>query len=227
MIKKRFGKSITFEGICGVGKTVQASLLKKNLQNRGISAILLSDMQNYTGEDIGLKIYNILCSKRDRFFRIGYPVVETLLLAALKAYDTQKTIVPFIKKGYTVIEDRSIDSFCTYQLSILKNIIKMDEGKLFISLHNMRSFWGMIPDVTIYMDLDPKICIRRAEKREGRIYTKSEKEIIYDQNRYYNQYVLDRFANRIIKINIENMSIDSVSEEILKNVLQKFKGMII
>ena len=54
------------------------------------------------------------------FFRHGYPVSEALFFFSMKLFEFDKSILPLLREGHMVIEDRSVDTNCLYAAILLQ-----------------------------------------------------------------------------------------------------------
>jgi len=103
------GIFISFEGIEGTGKTIQAKLLCEYLTKKGYKVILTEEPG---GTRIGLKLRDLLLSAENREIT---PVTELLLYNASRAQHIKEVILPALKGGSIVITDRFSDSTVAYQ----------------------------------------------------------------------------------------------------------------
>ncbi len=143
------GKFITFEGPEGSGKTTQIALLKKYLAGRGFSVLTTREPG---GEDAAEKIRQVLLSPKYSL----EPMAELFLYASSRIQHVEKIIKPALKKGMIVLSDRFYDATMAYQgygRRISKDLIK----KI-----NRLSSPGLKPDLTILMDIEPHLGLKRA-----------------------------------------------------------------
>lgn len=169
---------VTFEGIEGCGKSVQARLLYEYLQSKGISSILTREPG---GSDISERIRDILLDRRHLDM---VPYTELFLYLASRAQHTQEVIKPALAQGKVVICDRYIDASVAYQgegRGISKNLIKQ---------LNKTATGGLLPNLTFLLDMDTEIALKRIE-REDRL----EMEGVEFHNRIRSGY---------LKLNREN-----------------------
>jgi dTMP kinase len=143
------GIFISFEGIEGTGKTIQSRLLYEHLTKKGYEVTLTEEPG---GTRIGLKIRDLLLSVENKGMT---PLAELLLYNASRAQHIQEVILPVINKGAIVITDRFTDSTVAYQgygrgidLSYIDSID-------LIATERLR------PDITILLDLDVEVGLRR------------------------------------------------------------------
>jgi len=140
---------ISFEGIEGTGKTIQSKLLYEYLIKKGFKTLLTEEPG---GTRIGRTIRDLLLSVDHIEMK---PLTELLLYNASRIQHIQEVILPAIKKGVVVITDRFTDSTVAYQgygrgieLHLINTIEKIVTG-------------GLKPDITILLDLDVEIGLKR------------------------------------------------------------------
>jgi dTMP kinase len=168
------GKFITIEGVEGSGKTTQRALLADYLREQGIDVVVTREPG---GTRVGERIREILLSpeystltyqsevgilgEQMPLFRIPphstlTPLTELLLFLAARAQQVAEIMIPALKSGKWVICDRFSDATFAYQgygRSIdLASIQKLNE----IATQRLK------PDITVLLDLDVDIGIRRA-----------------------------------------------------------------
>lgn len=140
---------ISFEGIEGSGKSTQARLLYEYLSKKGHTVILTGEPG---GTEIGLKIRELLLSVEHKGM---IPITELLLYNASRVEHIKEIILPAINRGAIVITDRFSDSTIAYQgygrgidLNLISSIERAVTG-------------GLRPDITILLDLDVEIGLKR------------------------------------------------------------------
>ena len=148
------GKFISFEGIDGCGKSTQAKILSTELTARGNKVLLTREPGGSEGAE---EIRNLLLTGNpDRWS----PETEILLFTAARRDHLERTILPGLESGKTVICDRFSDSTRVYQ-----GVTRGDLRDLVDQLDD-----AMIPrqpDITILIDLDPNISLTRALERSN------------------------------------------------------------
>ena len=139
------GKFLTLEGGEGSGKgTVMVGLMKTYSD-----AVFTREPG---GTKIAEQIREIIVGKENTELS---PEAEALLFAAARAQHMHEKILPALAQGKTVISDRFIDSNFAYQgyargLGI-DRIMKANE----------MAVGTRMPDMTIYLDIDPEIAFKR------------------------------------------------------------------
>ncbi|WP_136684618.1 dTMP kinase [Falsirhodobacter xinxiangensis] len=87
------------------------------------------------------------------------PMSELLMMTAARVEHVRRVIRPALDAGRTVVSDRFLGSTLAYQGAGRG----MDAG-LIRDLHD-RAVGGILPDLTIVLDLDPAIGLSRSRKR--------------------------------------------------------------
>jgi len=140
---------ITFEGCEGCGKSTQARLLHKRLQQLHIPSLLT---QEPGGTPLGNRVRNLLKVKRE--FNIS-PEAEMFLFASCRAQIVRDIINPSLKAGNIVICDRFADSTTVYQ-----GFGRGLELKMIEKVNNIAT-GGLKPDMTILIDMPPERSLQR------------------------------------------------------------------
>lgn len=149
------GRFVTVEGIEGVGKTTQVSLVARALADRGVAQVV-------TREPGGTPLAE---SIRDLVLRAGEeslpPVAELLLMFAARAVHLANYIEPHLKAGRWVICDRFTDATYAYQgagRGMSEEII----GNLETWVQGPRR-----PDLTLLLDVPVNVGLQRAQERDA------------------------------------------------------------
>ena len=146
---KRF---ISFEGIDFSGKTTQINLLKKFLEEQKFKVYVLREPG---GTSISEKIREVLLDKNNSQMTDRS---EIFLYSAARVQLVYEKIIPLLKEGYYIIADRYVDSTTAYQ-GYGRGI-----GPEIVSLINKTATFGLMPEVTIFMDIKPEIAELRRFK---------------------------------------------------------------
>ena len=149
---KKKGLFITFEGGDGAGKSTLIEKIYRGLIQNGHDVFLT---RAPGGTEIGKEIRNLVLHKQDAFLA---PRCELLLFLADRAQHVEEVILPALKEGKIVLCDRFNDSSIAYQGGA--------RGLTPGLVGNLCNFAcdGLEPDLTLYLDLDPKIGFERAKK---------------------------------------------------------------
>jgi len=150
------GFLITFEGIDGCGKSVQARRTFRFLQNRGRDTILLREPGS---TPVAERLRRILLDKK-----LNIPdVTELLLYEAARSELVDKVIRPALRQGKTVLLDRFYDSTTAYQ-----GYGRGLDVKMVRSLHKIAT-GGIVPDLTMVFNVDLKTAFARRSKDPDRL----------------------------------------------------------
>lgn len=148
------GLFIAFEGGDGVGKTTQIRKLGEHLAARGFTDVHTT--REPGGTEAGQRIREVLLGGRGVAQR-----AEALLFAADRAHHIADRVDPWLTAGGVVMTDRYIDSSLAYQ-SAGRQLSVAEVGAI--------SRWattGLIPHLTIILDMDPAAANARTESRGG------------------------------------------------------------
>lgn len=148
------GGFISFEGIDGSGKSTQARLLSAQLQQQGRSVVLTREPGGSAGAEEIRKL--VLEGPPDRWSA----ETEILLFTAARRDHLERTIRPALAAGKIVICDRFADSTRMYQGLRGHGLRQMVD-----SLHDLMI--GQEPDLTLLIDMDPALGLKRALGRNG------------------------------------------------------------
>ena len=142
---------ITFEGIDGVGKSTQVELLIAHLEANGKTVCRTHEPG---GTELGAEIRHLLLHRRGEVA----PRAEALLYAADRAHHVATKIRPALERGEVVVSDRYMDSSIAYQGS--GRHLGFDQ----IRELSMFAADGLLPDLTVLLDLEASVAQARRNK---------------------------------------------------------------
>lgn len=142
---------ITFEGIDGVGKSTQVELLIAHLESLGKTVCRTHEPG---GTELGVEIRHLLLHRKGEVA----PRAEALLYAADRAHHVATKIRPALERGEVVVSDRYMDSSIAYQGS--GRHLGFDQ----IRELSMFAANGLLPDLTVLLDLDAATAQARRNK---------------------------------------------------------------
>lgn len=135
------GIFITFEGIDGVGKTTQVSLLKAFLEEKGLKVLTTREPG---GTALGEQIRSFMSSNLNFLDHFQEKSLAELFLFITARFDhLENRICPALKRGEVVICDRYIDSTRVYQ---------SDAGEATKEFIDILEKLFLIPDITFILD---------------------------------------------------------------------------
>lgn len=158
------GLFIVLEGPDGSGKTTQIELLKKYLEEKGLSYIITREPG---GTPIGEAVRGIILNPD---YGEMSDVTEMLLYAASRAQLMKEVIGPAIEGGKVVISDRFVDSSMVYQ-GIARGL-----GASVVSAVNAPGIGDYRPDRIFFIDIPEEEGLRR--KREQKKLDRLEQESV-------------------------------------------------
>lgn len=146
------GRFITFEGGEGTGKSTQIKKLAERLEETGLTVLQTREPGGSPAAEL---VREVLLSGAAR--RFGGDT-EAVLFAAARADHVRNRIKPALNVGYWVLCDRFIDSTRAYQSG-------GDSRAALLDVLECTAIDGLKPDLTLILDLDPEIGLKRAAKR--------------------------------------------------------------
>lgn len=147
------GRFITLEGGEGAGKSTLARALSERLIAAGLTA---RTTREPGGSPKAEAIREMILAGQARDYG---PFAEALMFSAARIDHIDSLIRPALMRGEWVICDRFIDSTRVYQgvLGKLDKAVLAELEAVTIS--------GLMPELTLILDLDPEIGLARAAKR--------------------------------------------------------------
>ena len=146
---------ITLEGPDGSGKTMQIPPLVDFIHQHGYTVFAAREPG---GTAIGDQVRAILMNLKNTAMN---PRTETLLFCAARAQLIEEIVKPHLAKKEVVILDRYADSTMAYQgyghrndLDLVRQVLQFATG-------------GLKPDLTLLLDVDPEVGLRRRQKSGG------------------------------------------------------------
>lgn len=183
------GLLITFEGIDFSGKTTQIELLIRALEDAGHQVLLVREPG---GTLISEKIRRILL---DPSCKEMCSQTELLLYSASRAQLVSEKVLPALERGQVVICDRFYDSSTAYQ--------GYGRGLNLEVVARLNAFaaFGLVPDVTFFLDLEPEAAsVRQKERGEAEDRLESASREFFDRVRNGYLQVADDRTRTVIKM---------------------------
>ncbi len=162
---KRRGLFVTFEGPDGSGKSTQARMLVARLRHQGRDVL---ESVEPGGTPIGQQIRRILLDPANKELTA---TTELLLMFAARAQNVEQWILPALAQGKIVVSDRFTDSSIAYQGAGRglgwEKVLEVDGI----------ACQGLVPDLTLCIDIDSETGLARAQSRGG-LETRLEEQAI-------------------------------------------------
>jgi dTMP kinase len=150
------GVFVTFEGPEGSGKTTQLRILAERLKKAGRDVV---ETQEPGGTSIGVQIRHVLLDSKNREL---CPTAELLLMFASRAQNVDQCILPALSAGRMVLSDRFTDSTLVYQGA------GRGLGPEVVYELDRIACRGLVPDLTLVIDIDIETGLARARGRSVR-----------------------------------------------------------
>ena len=163
---------ITIEGGEGSGKTSNSLLLKQYLAQKGYKVLLTREPG---GTVLAEVIRKILLNPKSKLT----PLSELFLYEAARAQHISEIVRPALDKGVTVICDRFTDATVAYQGFARKLDLTL------INKLNAAASFGLSPDLTIYLDIDPKLGLNKAKNLDKEAYGKTGDRIEMESLKFH------------------------------------------
>ena len=206
---------ITLEGIEGSGKTTQLANIIEYLDKRGLAAV---STREPGGTEIADKIRHILVESHGEPVD---PVAELFLYNAARVQHLLHVIRPALAKGKIVVCDRFTDSTVAYQ----HYGRGLDLGM--VTQVNAWATQGLTPDLTYYLDCEPKLGLNRSQARlhkDGSRESRFEAESLAFHTRVRTAFLdlARRQKNRFVVIDA-SLEPEQVRESILQDLAKRFE----
>ncbi|MDP4085423.1 MAG: dTMP kinase [Bacillota bacterium] len=195
------GIFITFEGPEGAGKTTIINLLSEHFEDALFT-------REPGGIDIAEQIRRVILDKDN--MRMDSRT-EALLYAAARRQHLVEKVKPALEMGKVVFCDRFVDSSLAYQ-GYARGLGIEEVFEI-----NRFAIQDMMPNFTIYFDIEPELGLKRIGRDEGREINRLDLEAVEFHHKVREGYLklLRIFPERIIKIDAS-----ASVEEVFQNTVQ-------
>ena len=202
------GIFITMEGPEGAGKTTITQMLGKALQQEGYQVLLTREPG---GVPISEQIREVILNKDNTAMDSR---TEALLYAAARRQHLVEVVMPELERGGIVLCDRFIDSSLAYQGHA--------RGLDIEEVYNINKFaiGDMMPDATLFFDIDPEEGLRRIQSNGEREVNRLDLEALDFHKKVCEgyQFIINRWKDRFIIVDA-GRTIDEVLEETKASLL--------
>ncbi|MEY8351078.1 dTMP kinase [Bacillus cereus] len=204
------GLFVTIEGPEGSGKSTLITKLLPYFEKKEQKVIATREPG---GIAISEEIREILHKQEHTMMEAR---TEALLYAAARRQHLVEKVMPALERNYLVLCDRFIDSSLAYQgYARGLGVDKVYEINRFATEDCM-------PNLTIYLDIEPEVGLARIEKDANREVNRLDMESMKFHKRVREGYLqlVDRFANRIVVVNADQ-SMEEIMEEVIQLIEDK------
>ena len=200
------GRFITIEGVEGVGKSTNLTMLETLIKEQGFDVLVTREPG---GTATGERVRAILLDKEEQKMTA---MTELLLMFAARRQHVEQVIEPTLASGVWVISDRFTDSSYAYQ-----------GGGRQLGSQTVAELEGYVlgdfsPDLTIVLDLDVSTSLTRATSGREADRFESEHQDFFERVR---QVFLDRASGDRYRVIDTGQTIDQVRAEI-RQVIEAF-----
>jgi dTMP kinase len=147
---------ITFEGVEGSGKSTQLTRAARRLAARGHATL---PTREPGGTRIGRVLRGVVLGRANRELD---PIAEWLLFEADRRQHVREVLRPALDRGVFVLCDRFSDATEAYQ-----QVGRRLDARLVARVDALARD-GLVPDLTLLYDLDPREGLDRKKTRGGR-----------------------------------------------------------
>jgi dTMP kinase len=199
------GLLFTFEGIDGSGKSTQIRRTEAWLKDEGYSVLVRREPG---GTELGEAIRTILLDPR---WTAMHPRAEYLLYSASRAQLVEEVVKPHLRQERAImILDRYMDSSTAYQGGG-----REIGAEVIMAIHPFVT-GGLVPDLTIYLDLDWQTSQeRRAHEQPDRLEQNAHDFFDRVRNTYVN--ISKKFPDRVVRIDASG-SMDEVFARVQRRI---------
>ncbi|MEW9052940.1 MAG: dTMP kinase [Neobacillus sp.] len=192
------GYFITFEGPEGAGKTSIINMVAEYFEEAIVT-------REPGGIDIAEQIRNVILDKGNTAMDAR---TEALLYAAARRQHLIEKVKPALEEGKIILCDRFVDSSLAYQ----GHARGLGINEVFTI--NQFAIEQMMPDLTIYFDIEPELGLKRINSNKGREINRLDLEDLDFHSKVREGYkiLLNQFPNRMVEID---------ASESLENVYKK------
>ncbi|MDE3840511.1 dTMP kinase [Bacillus methanolicus] len=203
------GVFITVEGPEGAGKTTIIGMLADELEKEGHKVLKTREPG---GIEIAEQIRKVILDKNNTAMD---PRTEALLYAAARRQHLVEKVKPALESGMIVLCDRFIDSSLAYQ-GYARGLGIEDVFSI-----NRFAIEEMMPELTLYFDIEPELGFKRINQHKGREVNRLDLETMEFHQKVREGYLLlmERFPERIYKIDASR-TMKEVCEQAMSKVKQ-------
>ncbi|MDF2699674.1 MAG: thymidylate kinase [Haloplasmataceae bacterium] len=203
------GLFITIEGPDGSGKTSVVKEVSNRLNKYNIKHITTREPG---GIDIAEQIRRIILDPLNTAMDAK---TEALLYAASRRQHLVEKVIPNLNNGVHVICERFVESSLAYQG--YGRQLGIDE----VFSINQFAIDGVMPDITIFLDVDPETGLERIN-RNRKDLDRLDLEKIDFHERVYQGYMIvkEMFKDRIVVVDA-NKTIEEVIEDVVDVIIKR------
>lgn len=199
------GVFVTIEGVDGCGKTTQREALLAHLRELGWEIQLTREPG---GDEMAEKIREMILDPANTAIT---DLTEAYLYAASRAQNVQAVICPALDMGKAVVCDRFVDSSIAYQGG------GRGLGTQRVARINAEAVDGCMPDITVYLRMEPEKALSRRLSASEPDRLEREKTSFFERTYegYEELYAKEENRARVITVDASR-SIEEVTQQMLE-----------
>lgn len=211
------GKFISFEGPDGAGKTSVMRQVKADLVAQvGQERVMYT--REPGGNHISEQIRQVLFDDRNTDMDGR---TEALLFAAARRQHIVSEIIPGLEAGKVILCDRYVDSSIAYQ-GAGRNL-----GEKAIWQVNQFAIDGLLPQLTIYLDIESELGLRRIAAHRSEQVNRLDKEKLTFHHTVRHSYLRLQAAHpQRIKLIDASQPLDKVIADVEKTINHRFPELL-
>lgn len=206
------GKLIVIEGMDGVGRSTQTSLLRKWLEKNGFAV-----------SDTGLRRSPLTQPGLDEAKK-GHtltPTTLSLFYATDFADRLENQIIPSLKAGFFVLSDRYFYSI------IARDVVRGADPQWARNIYQ----FALVPDLVIYLRADVASLVTRIVHGRGFNYWESGMDVIKSDNLYdsfveYQSRMIEQFDNMAKEFNFTTIDANRSIQEIFSDLRHAIRPLL-
>lgn len=205
------GVFITMEGMDGCGKTTQRNALLEHLRVLGWDVQVTREPG---GDEIAEKIRHLVLDPANKGM---FDETEAYLYAASRAQNVRALVRPALEAGKAVVCDRFVDSSIAYQGGGRRL------GSSVVAAINRLAVGDTLPDITVYLRMNPEKALSRRLSASEPDRLESEKNSFFDRTyQAYEALYGEAGMERVATVDA-SQSIEAVTREMLAAVDAKLR----
>lgn len=210
------GKFISFEGPDGAGKTSVIQQIQQQLEDQlGTEKVMYT--REPGGNKISEQIRQVLFDGQNTDMDGR---TEALLFAAARRQHIVSEIIPGLKADKVILCDRFVDSSIAYQGA------GRGLGEKEIWQINQFAIDGLMPSLTIYLDIESEIGLRRiAEHRSNQINRLDKEKLAFHQTVRQSYLKLYKNYPERIKLIDARQPLEKVIEDVKATIHDRFSDL--
>lgn len=210
------GKFISFEGPDGAGKTSVMAQIQADLEQQlGKARVMYT--REPGGNHISEQIRRVLFDNQNTDMDGR---TEALLFAAARRQHIVSEIIPGLKRDQVILCDRYVDSSIAYQGA------GRHLGEQEIWQINQFAIDGLLPDLTIYLDVESELGLRRiAEHRSDQVNRLDKEQLSFHRTVRKSYLRLQQESPERIKLIDAGQPLDKVISDVKQTIHTKFPDL--